>query len=175
MRYAYETLLRLYPNSYRAIFGKEMTSVFELATGDYRRHGLATYARFLCTELLGLLTGAFAMWTDEYISRSRRRPCTPFLISLLAGAAITVVFQGGFYLGMGQHKTTHAPAPQTPQTTPDLLLPLVIAGGVLVFISVFSAAFVWNMRIIGNRTGRLKPIWMPGTAASARRRPRNRD
>jgi hypothetical protein len=111
------------------------------------------------------------MWTDEYMERSRRRVSASFLISLLAGAAITAVFQGGFYLGMGQHRAIRASTPQTPQLTPDLMLPLVIAGGVLVFISVFSVAFVWNMRIIGNRAGRLKPIWMP--APSARRRELN--
>lgn len=162
MRYAYEALLRLYPGSYRADFGPEMTSVFEQATGDHRPRGFLAYARFLSTEFLGLVTGAIAMWTDEYMERSRRRVSAQFLISLLAGAAITLFFQNFFYVHIAQTRSVATEAWEAPPTMSELMLPLIIAGGVLVFISVFSVAFVWNMRIIGNRTGRLKPIWMPG-------------
>jgi len=168
MRYAYETLLRLYPDSYRAVFGQEMTAVFEEATGDYQPRGFLSYMGFLRAELFGLLSGAFAMWADEYLERSRRRLSRPFLISLLAGAAVTAFFQSGFYMGMA-HTAVIASSPETPQMTPDLMLPLVVmAGGALLFSAVFSVAFVWNMRIIGNRAGRLKPIWMPGRAPNAR-------
>ncbi len=52
--------------------------------------------------------------------------------------------------------------------TSDVMLPLILAGGILLFISVFSVAFVWNMRMIGNRSGRMKPIWMPGRGVSSR-------
>jgi hypothetical protein len=168
MRYAYEALLRLYPSGFRFAFAQEMTSVFEQAADDYQPRGFLAYGRFLLTEFFGLLAGAFAMWTDEYMERSRRRVRARFLISLLAGAALTVFFQGGLYTHMGDHKFVRVVARDTPQTMQDLMLPLVMAGGVLLFIGVFSVAFVWNMRIIGNRTGRLKPIWMPGSNANAR-------
>jgi len=168
MRYAYETLLRLYPNSWRLVFGQEMASVFEQATEDYQPRGLLAYLTFLCSEFNGLIAGAFFAWGDEYLSRSRRRVNAPFLVSLFLGAAITAFFQGNFYTHITDHKSVFAPAPEAPQLTPDLMLPLLIAGGILLFISVFSVAFVWNMRIIGNRSGRLKPIWMPGRAANAR-------
>ena len=168
MRHAYEALLRLYPGGFRLAFAQEMTSVFEQAACDCRPRGFLTYAGFLSTEFFGLLAGAFAMWTDEYMERSRRRVSARFLISLLAGAALTVFFQGSLYTQMGDHKFVRVAARETPQTMQDLMLPLIMAGGVLLFIGVFSVAFVWNMRIIGNRTGRLKPIWMPGSSSNAR-------
>lgn len=59
MRYAYETLLRLYPDSYRVVFGPEMASVFEQATRDYRPRGFARYTGFLWNECFGLIAGAF--------------------------------------------------------------------------------------------------------------------
>jgi hypothetical protein len=167
MRYAYEALLRLYPSRFRLVFAEEMTSVFEQAACDCQPRGLLAYGGFLSTEFFGLLAGAFATWTDEYMERSRRRLNAPFLISLLAGAAVTAFFQSGFYMGMA-HTAVIASSPETPPVTRDLMLPLIMAGGILVFIAVFSVAFVWNMRIIGNRAGRLKPIWMPGRAANAR-------
>ena len=177
MRYAYEALLRLYPSGYRLVFAQEMTSVFEQAADDHQPRGFLTYIRFLASEFLGLLTGAFRMWADEYMERSRRRISVSFLISLLAGAAITLFFQGSFYRGMSQLRHVPMQAPGATPVTSDVMLPLIIAGGVLLFISVFSVAFVWNLRMIGNRSGRMKPIWMPGRAVSsrpARREPRVR-
>jgi fructose-specific phosphotransferase system IIC component len=168
MRYAYEALLRLYPSEYRLIFGQEMSSVFEQATEDYQPRRFTAYVAFLGCEFFGLIAGAFFAWTDEYMLRSRRRLNAPFLVSLLAGAAITVFFQSFFYSHVGQHNSIGAGTPEAPPTTSDLMLPLVIAGGVLLFLSVFSVAFVWNMRMIGNRSGRLKPIWMPGRAVTPR-------
>ncbi len=73
MKYAYGALLRLYPGGYRLMFAQEMTSVFEQAAGDYQPRGFVTYMRFLASEFSGLLTGAFAMWAEEYVERSRRR------------------------------------------------------------------------------------------------------
>jgi fructose-specific phosphotransferase system IIC component len=170
MRYAYGALLRLYPNGYRLVFEQEMTSVFEQASGDYQPRGLVAYARFLSTEFAGLLAGAFSMWLDEYMERSRRRVSVSFLISLLAGAAITVFFQSFFYSHVGQHNSVGVQSSGAPPVSSDMMLPLIIAGGILLFISVFSVAFVWNMRMIGNRSGRLKPIWMPGRTVDPRPR-----
>jgi hypothetical protein len=159
--------LRLYPSGYRLAFAEEMTSVFEQAADDCQPRGMLAYTGFLLTEFSGLVAGAFSMWTDEYMERSRRRVSASFLISLLAGAAITLFFQSFFYKHIGQYRSVVAQAQETPHTTQELMLPLIMAGGVLLFIGVFSVAFVWNMRIIGNRNGRLKPIWMP--APSGRR------
>lgn len=168
MRFAYETLLQLYPNSYRAVFGREMASVFAQATADYQPRGFLSYSAFLWTEFAGLIAGAFCMWTDEYMLRSRRRLRMPFLLSLLAGAAITAFFQGSFYSRINEHDSVWTPVRESPPLTPDLMLPLILAGGTLLFISLFSLAFVWNMRVIGTRAGRLKPIWMPGRIPNVR-------
>jgi fructose-specific phosphotransferase system IIC component len=179
MRHAYEALLRFYPSSYRMVFAQEMTSVFEQAAVDCQPRGFLAYAGFLSTEFAGLLAGAFSMWADEYMARSSRRRVSPsFLLSLLAGAAITLFFQGTFYRGMSGVRRLPIQPHDAPPVTPDVMLPLMIAGGVLIFISVFSVAFVWNMRMIGNRSGRMKPIWMPSRAASSRpprRAPRVRE
>jgi hypothetical protein len=164
MRYAYETLLHLYPDSYRAVFAREMAEVFDQATADYQPLGVLRYLAFLWTEFTGLITGAFSMWTDEYVFRTRLRLRLPFLLSLLAGAAITAFFQNDFYIHVAARRSDFTPVREAPPLTPDLMLPLILAGGTLLFISLFSLAFVWNMRIIGIRAGRLKPIWMPGRA-----------
>ena len=166
MKYAYETLLRLYPDSYRVVFGPEMTSVFEQATEDLQSRGVFSYGRFLWTEFIGLIAGAFAMWTDDYMSRSRRKLSGQFVISLVGGAAITIFFHNFFYVAMTR---LHIPAeaPTTYPVTSDVMLPVIMAGSVLTFFSVLCAAFVWNMRMIGNRSGRMKPIWMPGRTASS--------
>jgi hypothetical protein len=168
MKYAYEALLRLYPSRFRLVFAEEMTSVFEQVAGDCQPRGFLAYAGFLSTEFFGLLAGAFAIWTDEYMERTRRRVSARFLISLLAGAAITLFCQSFFYIHVGEHRSVSAQARETPQSMQDLMVPLIMAGGVLLFIGVFCVAFVWNMRIVGNRTRRLKPIWMPGSISNAR-------
>jgi hypothetical protein len=170
MRYAYETLLRLYPAQYRVVFGEEMASVFKQATGDYQPRGFLAYVAFLYAEFSGLIAGAFFAWTDEYM-RSTRRPRASFVISVIVGAAITAFLQGGFYIQM-KPRLSDGSANDVPFPVHDYLLPLAMAGGILLFIAIFSVAFVWNMRAIvnnpGNRSGRLKAIWMPGRDANAR-------
>jgi hypothetical protein len=170
MRYAYQNFLRLYPAPYRTRFGQEMADVFEEAAGDHRARGILAYWEFLIHEFAGVLAGAFAQWTGEYADLARRRMSAPFLLSIAAGTAITAFFQGSFYNGIGGLGRIPA-APRTPdvaQPQPDFLIPVVLACACLLFISVFSVAFVWNMRIIGNRAGRMKPIWMPGREEHAR-------
>ncbi|HVY94803.1 MAG TPA: hypothetical protein VHA14_18700 [Bryobacteraceae bacterium] len=162
MKTAYAALLRLYPATWREIFGQEMTAVFEEVEADRRSHGFLDYCVFLLVELSGLLRGAFSTWGDEYMARSRRKLALDYWAALLVGAAITAFFQAGFYGQITRIRVLREPQPPPPQPTPEYYLPLLIAGGVLLLISVFSIAFVWNMRIIGNRMGRLKPIWMPG-------------
>jgi hypothetical protein len=155
-------LLRLYPTSYRGVFGREMLLVFQQAAGDHQPRGFLPYAAFLCAEFSCLIAGAFSMWTDEYLLRSRRQNAT-FALCLIAGAAVTALCQGCLYARPGGGLRVHTTV-ATPSAPPDPTLPLVLAGGTLIFISVFSMAFVWNMRTVGNRAGRLKPIWMPGRA-----------
>lgn len=163
MRHAFQTFLLLYPAHYRNLFGREMVSVFERAAGDFQSRGLPAWCTFLCVEFAGLIAGAFSAWTDEYMQRSRRRPTASFVISIAGGAAITAIFQSFVYGGLARRSAiSMRQMPDSPPVPHDYMLPLVLAGGTLLFISVFSIAFVWNMRIIGTRAGRLKPIWMPG-------------
>ncbi len=80
MRHAYEALLRLYPTPYREIFGQEMASVFQQASEDYQPRGFFACLAFLWSEFSGLIAGGFFAWTDEYMSRSRRRLSASFVI-----------------------------------------------------------------------------------------------
>jgi len=164
MRHAFQTLLMFYPAPYRNLFGREMVSVFEQAAGDFAPRGFPAYCAFLYLEFAGLIAGAFSAWSDEYMQRSRRRPTASFAISILGGAAITAFFQSFFYGGLARQRAITVRMSDSPPVPRDYMLPLVLAGGTLIFISVFSMAFVWNMRTVGNRAGRLKPIWMPGRA-----------
>lgn len=141
MRRAYEALLGMYPAFYREVFGHEMTAFFEQAQADRSSRGPFEYCTFLLAEMAGLIAGAFSAWSEEYISRPREKLVFSYWFSIAGGVAITVFFQGFF-----------------------LRLWFLCFGsvGVLLFLSLFSLAFVWNMRIVGNQAGRLKPIWMPG-------------
>jgi hypothetical protein len=170
MIYAYEALLRLYPAPFRNVFGREMAAVFSQATDEVRSRGLLHYLAFLCAEFAGLFTGAFAMWTGEGLSRAHRRFNAAFLISLIGGTALTAFTQGCFYRGIGDSMARRQalradaammamPGAHVPV---DVALVIVLAGGALIFIGVMSFAFVWNMRSMAGRAGRLKPIWMPG-------------
>ena len=168
MRSAYEMLLLLYPPPFRAMFGREMALVFEQASGACRSRGLLAFAGFLCAEFAGLVAGAFSTWTDEYMLRSRRRLSIPFLVSLAAGAAFAALTQGCFVFHIGRHEFIRQEVAEAPVVVPDRVAVMLLAGGSLLFVSLFSMAFVWNMRIVGIRAGRLKPIWMPGRATHAR-------
>jgi hypothetical protein len=94
--------------------------------------------------------------------RARRKLLVSYWASILVGTAITAFFQGVFYTQMTKLHSYRPAYPNVAEPAADFYLPMVIAGGTLLLIGVFSIAFVWNMRIIGNRAGRLKPIWMPG-------------
>jgi hypothetical protein len=162
MRTAYAALLRLYPATWREVFGQEMTAVFEDVEADHRSRGFVDYCLFLLTELGGLLRGAFSTWGDEYMARTRRKLALDYWASILAGSAIATFFHSMFYAQMTRVHIYRPAVPALTEPAQDFYVPMLLAGGVLVLISVFSIAFVWNMRIIGNRMGRLKPIWMPG-------------
>jgi hypothetical protein len=162
MRTAYAALLHLYPGTWREVFGREMTAVFDEAQADSRARGFRDYLLFLLAEAGGLLRGAFFTWGEEYMLRARRKFLFTYWASILAGAAVTAFFQAGFYSQMARMHNYHPAYPHVAEPAANFYLPMLIAGGTLVLIGVFSIAFVWNMRIIGNRAGRLKPIWMPG-------------
>lgn len=68
IRRGYKILLRLYPPEYRAIFGKEMVSIFEEASEERRTHGYFGFMWFVITELIGLLEGAGAEWITKFTS-----------------------------------------------------------------------------------------------------------
>jgi hypothetical protein len=162
MRTAYAALLRLYPATWREVFGREMTAVFDEAQADSRARGLSDYFLFLLAELGGLLRGAFFTWGEEYMLRARRKLSLTYWASIAIGAAVTTFFHGVFYTQMAKIHSYRPAYPYVPEAAADFYLPMLMAGGVLLLIGIFSIAFVWNMRIIGNRTGRLKPVWMPG-------------
>jgi hypothetical protein len=62
LRRIYDLLLRLYPTEYRALFGAEMSAVFDKTTRDRRRQGrIATAGRFL-VEMTGLGLAAAREW-----------------------------------------------------------------------------------------------------------------
>ncbi len=160
MRIAYAALLRLYPAPFREVFAREMAEVFEEVRADRRARGFFEYLVFLFSEIAGTIGGAFWMWSTGFIERSRRKLVISYWVSIAAGVAITMFFQGFFYAHVGDVEVLASPAHEAPMV-PVAFVPLLLAGGVLLLLSVFSIAFVWNMRMIGNRTGRLKPIWMP--------------
>ena len=77
---AYRTLLRLYPNDYRAQFAAEMATAFEQATGERRRQRGSVFVRFLLGEFTALLIGAAAEWIAKLTTDSSvRGRCLPDL------------------------------------------------------------------------------------------------
>lgn len=153
MKYAYEALLRLYPESYRSVFAREMASVFEEAASDYKARGFSAYLEFIGAEFSGLVAGAFYASAGEYLARSRRRLNVTFGFCLIAGAAITAFCQGCLYIrgdGVRVH-SIQTLIPAASQAPVAVEVPFILAGVCLLFISVLSGAFSWNMRNIRNR------------------------
>src|SRR5512135_2507612 len=65
----YAALLRLYPNSFRVIFGEEMRAVFADALLDAGRAGRFSVARLLWREVLEL---PMSIMAEHWQERSRR-------------------------------------------------------------------------------------------------------
>ncbi|MCU1258007.1 MAG: ATPase [Bryobacterales bacterium] len=78
LKRAYRTLLRLYPEDYKAMFAAEMWNTFEKAAEERRREEGLALVRFAFAELIGLMTGAAAEWiaklTTDSSVRGRRPP-----------------------------------------------------------------------------------------------------
>jgi hypothetical protein len=159
----------LYPAPFREVFAREMAEVFEEVQADRRTRGIFEYFVFLFSEIAGTIGGAFRMWSEGLIERSRRKLVISYWISIVAGVSITAFFQWFFYAHVGNASILASPDHDVPSTVPVAFVPLLLAGGVLILLSVFSIAFVWNMRMIGNRAGRLKPIWMPAGDSRSRK------
>jgi hypothetical protein len=75
---AYQSLFRLYPADYRAMFAVEMLHGFESAAHEHRQQGRMAFLRFLLAESMGLIGGAVAEWfaklTTDRSVRGRRLP-----------------------------------------------------------------------------------------------------
>ena len=80
MRRAYGTLLRLYPNDFRALFASEMLSAFEQAVEERRGESRTVFLRFLLRECIDVATGAGAEWIAKLTTESSvRGRCLPDL------------------------------------------------------------------------------------------------
>ena len=62
MARGFRFLVFLYPASYRAQFGVEMTAVHSEIAAEQRAAGWNAYLGFLCQEYAGLLAGACKQW-----------------------------------------------------------------------------------------------------------------
>jgi hypothetical protein len=77
---AYRTLLRLYPEDYKAMFSAEMLNAFEKATEERRAQGGLILVRFILAELAGLIIGAGVEWIAKLTTdKALRGQCLPDL------------------------------------------------------------------------------------------------
>jgi hypothetical protein len=77
---AYRTLLRLYPNDFRAMFAPEMQNAFDRAAEERRLQCRPVFIRFLLSEFIDLLIGAGAEWIAKLTTdNSARGRCLPDL------------------------------------------------------------------------------------------------
>jgi hypothetical protein len=77
---AYRTLLRLYPNDYRALFADEMLNTFNQAAAERRQQPRLAFIRFLVGEFIDLASGAGAEWIAKLTTDSSiRGRCLPDL------------------------------------------------------------------------------------------------
>lgn len=74
MKRAYGLLMRLYPRKHRAVFGKEMTAVFDEAANEHRKRGWGDLVRFVLAEAAGIVTGSCAQWISEMRRDEQSRP-----------------------------------------------------------------------------------------------------
>jgi hypothetical protein len=70
----FELLLRLYPAEHRELFGQEMAAVLRQAAEDRRTEGWWAYARFFVWEVVGLASGAAALWAARFAGQPRSVP-----------------------------------------------------------------------------------------------------
>ncbi|MDQ2842438.1 MAG: hypothetical protein M3Y72_15605 [Acidobacteriota bacterium] len=64
----YQTLLRLYPADYKALFAAEMLNTFVKADEACRARGRLRFMHFAFAELIGLLIGAAAEWVSKLLT-----------------------------------------------------------------------------------------------------------
>ena len=152
MKYVYDVLLHLYPASRRAAFGCEMADVFGQAIGEARSRGLRVYCTFLWTEFSSLIAGAFSAWTDECALQAGKWATASFVFSIISGAVVTALFQGCIYVAQWGAIPRDRPVLSGIGHSPDeVAVTLLLASGCLLFVALFSAAFVWNMRTVRSR------------------------
>jgi len=74
MKRVYDSLLRLYPRDYRALFGVEMRAAFEAAEKERTSAPVTFYFYELTGLLLGILTEWTAKLTTDTSIRGRTLP-----------------------------------------------------------------------------------------------------
>jgi hypothetical protein len=103
LRRAYLTVLRLYPNDYRAGFALEMQNAFEQAVEERRVRGWPVFVRFLLAELIDLLIGACEEWIAKLTTdKSVRGRCLPDLRMMRPPGVPRELWFAGTCLNAGQ-------------------------------------------------------------------------
>ena len=103
LRRAYRTLLRLYPNDYRAMFALEMQNAFEQAAEERRLQCRPVFIRFLLGEFIDLLIGAGAEWIAKLTTDSSARGrCLPDLRMMRPPGVPRELWFAGTCLNAGQ-------------------------------------------------------------------------
>jgi hypothetical protein len=102
-RRAYRTLLRLYPNDYRALFAVEMQNAFEQAAEEGRLQCGPVFIRFLVGEFIDLLVGAGVEWIAKWTTDSSiRGRCLPDLRMIRPPGVPRELWFAGTGLNAGQ-------------------------------------------------------------------------
>lgn len=105
---AYQTLLRLYPSDYRALFAQEMQNAFERAAGEHRLLGRPVFVRFLLGEFIGLSIGVGAEWIAKLTTDSSvRGRCLPDLRMMRPTGVPRELWFAGACLSAGQGSRPH--------------------------------------------------------------------
>lgn len=100
---AYRTLLRLYPNDYRALFAMEMLNTFEQAAEERRRQSGPAFFRFILGEFIDLLIGAAAEWIAKVTTNSSvRNRCLPDLRMMRPPGVSRKLWFAGACMNAGQ-------------------------------------------------------------------------
>ena len=73
LKQVYRTLLWLYPKDYRTLFADEMLDVFGKKAEERGGRGRLALARFVQSELIGLMFGAGAEWIARLTAENSSR------------------------------------------------------------------------------------------------------
>jgi hypothetical protein len=163
MQALYESLLRLFPRSYRQQFAEEMIAVFREVDADARKMGNIVTAKFYLREITGLFRGAVAEHAQRILGSPAPFPLSSRRFTMRSGfrfpkttALLMTVILAGIILAIQKAEEISAALPRDIAPAGPMWAPHVgiLTTIVLTFLMVYVAgALGWIILFALRRSG----------------------